>query len=94
MDVIYRDTSQMRVLNLRRRPAEVPVIACTRFDHYVVRTPCTGTRLLRDRLCLRGALTLVSQGVEKPHPARRPARQPNRQRDSLKTIPAGQNTTG
>lgn len=91
LDVIYRDTSQMRVLNLAEAGLpEVPVIACTRFDHYVV--PYALHRhpdCFEIGLCLRGALTLVSQGVEnRILPGDLLVNKPDDEH-SLKTIPAG-----
>jgi hypothetical protein len=44
LDVIYRDTSQMRVLNLAEAGLpEVPVIAAPVSITMSCRTPCTGT---------------------------------------------------
>lgn len=91
LDVIYRDTSQMRVLNLAEAGLpEVPVIACTRFDQYVV--PYALHRhpdCFEIGLCLRGALTLVSQGLEnRILPGDLLVNKPDDEH-SLKTIPAG-----
>ncbi len=91
LDVIYRDTCQMRVLNLTEAGLpEVPVIACTRFDQYVV--PYALHRhpdCFEIGLCLRGALTLVSQGREnRILPGDLLVNKPDDEH-SLKTIPAG-----
>jgi len=91
LDVIYRDTSQMRVLNLAEAGLpEVPVIACTRFDQYVV--PYAVHRhpeCFEIGLCLRGALTLVSQGQEsRILPGDLLVNKPEDEH-SLKTVPAG-----